>query len=129
MLRLKDKGLITCELALQNLLSCSSKSSLLVLFRVYLAPCVCFLLLVVWYVSNVPLSTQQNSLRLCCTSFHRNVISSLQPGQSVSLAMVARQYLCPFSVLHCSCIELRPEKGKVFGKFRRLPTHKSKKNK
>lgn len=81
----------------------------------YLASCVCFPLHFVWHVSNVPLSTQQNSLRLCCSCFHRNVISSLQPGQSVSLAMVARQYLCPFSLLHCSCGELRPEREKCLG--------------
>lgn len=80
----------------------------------YLASCVCFPLQFVWHASNVPLSTQQNSLRLCCSCFHRNVISSLQPGQSVSLAMVARQYLCPFSLLHCSCGELRPERENVW---------------
>lgn len=60
------------------------------------------------------LSTQQNSLRLCSSCFHRNVISSLQPWQSVSLAMVARQYLCPFSLLHCPCSEFRPKRKNVW---------------
>lgn len=89
-------------------------NSVILQFLLFLASCACFLLQFVWHVSNVPLSTQQNSLRLCCSCFHRNVISSLQPGQSVSLAMVARQYLCPFSLLHCSCGELRPERKNVW---------------
>lgn len=83
-------------------------------FCLYLVSCVCFPLQFVQHVSTMLLSTQQNSLRLCSSCFHRNVISSLQPGQSVSLAMVARQYLCPFSFLHCSCSEFRPKRKHVW---------------
>lgn len=122
--RLHSSHLVMCssepavvQINQQGILTLCVKALSSVIFQfllLYLASCVCFPLQFVWHVSNVPLSTQQNSLRLCCSCFHRNVISSLQPGQSVSLAMVARQYLCPFSLLRCSCGELRPERENVW---------------
>lgn len=69
-----------------NILLISSPQDLLLstsqFLLLYLASCVCFVLQIVWHVCNAPLSTQQNSLRLCCSCFHRNVISS-HPARAI----------------------------------------------
>lgn len=90
----------------------SSKMSCFIYLRSYLSvsKLLCFSPYVGW---KVMLSTQQNSEDYVALVSTKRPSPLTQPGQSVSLAMVASQYLCPFSPFRCGCDELRPKRGTV----------------